>query len=502
MRKKLTAAIISAMLVLSMTACGSSKSEETDNNKQSSGKVSTTAVAGVMTEDSESASDTEDKEAGSTEATKSDGSEATTEDGSGNSSSTEAVTTSVSSYEKGLLDASELFSERDLTQTADTSEAKQLTLSDGQDINITEAGVYVISGTASEATITVDAADDAKVQIVLDGVTITNKDFPCIYVKSADKVFVTTVGDNSLTVSGSFTADGDTKTDAVIFSKDDITLNGTGTLTITSSDNGISGKDDVKVTGGTITISAEDAAIEANDSIRIADGTITVTASNDALHAENDDDDTVGYIYIGGGTLKLTAADDGIHGTSIVQIDGGTIDITASECIEGTYIQINDGTINIAASDDGVNAAKKSTAYTPTIEVNGGYITVNMGQGDTDGFDANGNLYINGGTVDVTAQSPFDYDGTAEYNGGTIIVNGEEINEISNQFMGGPGGGQGRPGGDFGNGQFPGGGRPDGSDFSGNGNFQGGQMPDNFDPNNLPEGFNPNNIPGGETTEK
>ncbi|MCR4609692.1 MAG: carbohydrate-binding domain-containing protein [Eubacterium sp.] len=468
MRKKLTAAIISAMLVLSMAACGSSKTEEADSGKQSGGTVSTTVE---VTAGSRENTDTEGSDS---EASTSSG----TSEGSGISASTEAVTATVEAYENGLLDASELFSERDLTQTADTSEAKEITLSDGQDVSISEAGVYVISGTASETTITVDAADDAKVQLVLNGVSITNKDFPCIYVKSADKVFITTVGDNSLTVSGSFTTDGDTKTDAVIFSKDDITLNGTGTLTITSSDNGISGKDDVKVTGGIITISAEDAAIEANDSIRIADGTITVTASNDALHAENDDDDTVGYIYIGGGTLKLTAADDGIHGTSIVQIDGGTIDITAAECIEGTYIQINDGTINIAASDDGINAAKKSTAYTPTIEVNGGYITVNMGQGDTDGLDVNGNLYINGGTIDITAQSPFDYDGTAEYNGGTIIVNGEETNEITNQFMGGPGGGQGRPEGGFGDGQFPG----------------GGQKPDNFDPNNLPEDFNPDNM--------
>ena len=103
----------------------------------------------------------------------------------------------------------------------------------------------------------------------------------------------------------------------------------------------------------------------------------------------------------------------------------------------------------MTASDDGVNAAKKSSSYTPTIEVNGGYITLTMGQGDTDGFDSNGNLYINGGTLDITAQSPFDYDGEASYTGGTIIVNGEETNQITNQFMGGgPGGGMGGgPGG-------------------------------------------------------
>lgn len=467
MHKKITTAIISAILIFSLAACGSSSSESVKEGGQSSGSKTKVEQVEGTTDKTDSDKDRSEKDDsnGSGESGTSDGS------GSGESTTsadntTEAVTTVVNTSSSGMLDTAEIFTERDLTQTADTSEAQYFTVSDGQDIEIKAAGVYVISGTASEVTITVDAADEDKVQIVLDGVSITNKDFPCIYVKNADKVFVTTSGTNSLTVSGSFTTDGDTNTDAVIFSKDDITLNGTGTLTIDSSDNGISGKDDLKITGGTINITAADAAIEANDSIRIADGNITVNATNDALHAENDDDNSVGYIYICGGTLDLTAGDDGIHGTTVVQIDGGTIDITASECIEGTYIQINDGTVNINASDDGINAAKKSTVYTPTIEVNGGYVTVVMGQGDTDGFDANGNIYINGGTVDITAQSPFDYDGTAEYNGGTIIVNGEETNEITNQLMGGG----------------PGGGRP------GQGDFGGGQRPDGFDPNNMPNG--------------
>ena len=67
-----------------------------------------------------------------------------------------------------------------------------------------------------------------------------------------------------------------------------------------------------------------------------------------------------------------------------------------------------------------------------------------MGQGDTDGVDANGSIIVNGGTIDVTAQmSSFDYDGTAEFNGGTIIVNGEEVSEIPVSMMGGGMGGHG-----------------------------------------------------------
>ena len=343
--------------------------------------------------------------------------------------------------------ADDQFTARDMQQTADLSGAVACTVTDGQEIRISSAGVYVLSGTASNATVIVEAGSDGKVQLVLDGVSITNADFPAIYVKSADKVFITVSGDSSLCVTGAFSADGSTKTDGVIFSKTDLTLNGTATLTVSSSENGIVSKDDLKITGGTYQITASSKAMEANDSIRIADGTLILTAGTDGLHAENKEDGEKGYVYIAGGSLTVSAGDDGIHGTSVVQIDGGTLSIRAAEGIEGTYIQINGGTINIQSTDDGINAAGKSRAYTPTIEINDGDITVAMGSGDTDGIDANGNIIVNGGVIRVTGNSTFDYDGTAQYNGGTIIVNGQQVASIPNQMMGG--GGRGGWGGSW-----------------------------------------------------
>ena len=352
-----------------------------------------------------------------------------------------AATANLGMVSGGALDTSDMFTSRDLEQEADLSEAQNYTITDGQTIEITTKGVYVITGTAKNASIIVNAGDEDKVQIVLDGVSITNDSTPCIYVKSADKVFVTTTGtDNTLAVTGTFTADGDTNTDAVIFSKDDLVLNGTGTLTIQSSDNGITSKDDLKITGGTINITCSADALEANDSIRIADGTINIKTSKDALHAENDDDDTVGFVYICGGTLNVQSDDDAIHATTIIQIDGGELNLAAHEGLEATWIQINDGTINIEASDDAINASYKSAKITPVAEFNGGYVTIVMGSGDTDAVDSNGNLVITGGTLDITAQSPFDYDGTCEKTGGTLIVNGTETDTISNQMMGGHGG--------------------------------------------------------------
>ena len=356
---------------------------------------------------------------------------------------TAEIVTLANTTSSGKLDASDFFTERDLTQTPELTDAVQYSLKDGQELTITEEGVYVLTGTAKNATVIVEADKEAKVQLVLDGLNVTNDDFPAIYVKSGDKVFVTTTADSSLSVTGSFRKDGDTNTDGVIFSRSDLVLNGTAALTISSSKNGVVSKDDLKVTGGSYTVTAAKKAFEANDSIRIADGSFALTAGTDALHAENEDDDTLGYVYICGGDFTITAGDDAIHGVSVVQIDGGSLTIQAAEGIEGTYVQINGGTIAITASDDGINGAQKSDSYRPTVEITGGEITISMGAGDTDGVDCNGDLIISGGTIDVTGGSGFDIDGSVSFSGGTVIVNGQTVTSIPNQMMGGGMGGMG-----------------------------------------------------------
>ena len=329
-----------------------------------------------------------------------------------------------------IYQESELFTERDLEQNVNTTNATNYTVSDGENITITKAGTYVISGTAKNITIYVESGDSDKVQIVLDNASITNEGVPVIYVKTADKVFVTLNGTNTLKVTGTFAKDDSNNLNAVIFSKQDITLNGTGTLNIESSANGIKGKDDLKITGGTYNIKATSVAIRANDSIRIVDSCLNINAGTDGLHSENSSDDTKGYIFISGGNINIEATDDCIHGTSVVQIDDGTISLNGAEGIEGTYIQISGGTIKINATGDGINAGSKSESYQVIIEITGGDITIVMASGDTDGIDSNGDIKISGGTINITGNSTFDYDGTATYTGGTIYVNGVKIDSI------------------------------------------------------------------------
>ena len=344
-------------------------------------------------------------------------------------------TITTSNSVKKIYQSSELFTERDLQQKVDTSKATKYIVSDGENLKISSEGIYVITGTAKNVTIYVEAGETDKIQIVLENLSITNETTPVIYVKTADKVFVTSNGSNTLKVTGAFTKDDSDNLNAVIFSKQDITFNGEGTLNIESSSNGITGKDDVKITGGTYNITSKAVGIRANDSIRVADGTLSINAGTDGLHSENSSDDSKGYVFIANGTIKIEAIDDCIHGSSVIQIDDGKIELNGAEGIEGTYVQINGGDISIKATGDGINAGSKSKSYPVTIEITGGNIKIVMADGDTDGIDSNGDIIVSGGNIDVTGNSTFDYDGTATYVGGTIYVNGTKVDTIPEPMM-------------------------------------------------------------------
>ena len=316
-------------------------------------------------------------------------------------------------------------------------------VSSNENVTITSEGEYTLSGNIT-GTVTVNT--DGNVKLILDDVIITSSDGPCIYVESANNVLIylkegTT---NTLTDSSNYS---NTDIGSVIYSKDDLVFDGSGTLVINANyEDGIVSKDDLKIISGTYKITSNDDAIRGKDSVYILNGTFTLNAGGDGIKASNDTDTEKGYVLIENGTFNITSKSDGIQAITKLVINNGNFTINASEGLEATYVIINDGNIKINASDDGINASKKSTIITPTIEVNGGNIEVVMGAGDTDGFDANGNIYINGGTVKVTGQSTFDYDGEGKINGGEVYSNGQKITELTNQMMGGMGPGGMQPG--------------------------------------------------------
>ena len=321
------------------------------------------------------------------------------------------------------------------TEVEEQVSTESVALTDSKTVNITSGGTYDLSGSYESVTIN---TDDEKVTLNLTNVEITNSNGPAINIVESDKVTIVLSGTNKITSTTTEDLDG------AIYSKADLTLAGTGSLEVKSNYDGIVSKDDLVIENGVYDINSDDDGIRGKDCVEITTGEFTINAGGDGIKSSNEEDTTRGYVTIKGGTFNITAKSDGIQAITKLTIDGGTFDITASEGLEATYVVINDGTINISASDDGINASKKSTISTPTVEINGGNITIKMGQGDTDGIDSNGNIYINGGTIDITGNSPFDYDGTAQKNGGTIIVNGTQTDTITNQMMGG---GMGGPGG-------------------------------------------------------
>ena len=232
----------------------------------------------------------------------------------------------------------------DKSETNETKAASSGVSISGNIITISKEGTYVLSGALSEGQIVVDA-DSAKVQLVLDNADITCASSAAIYVKNADKTFITLAegSENILMNTAEYEAIDDNNIDAVIFSKGDLTLNGKGTLTINSEyGHGIVSKDDLKLVSGTCNITAKNHALSGKDSVRIAAGTYNLTSGKDGIHSENADDDEKGFVYIASGDFTIESTGDGIDASYVVQIDDGDFEITAGGGAENATKTHND----------------------------------------------------------------------------------------------------------------------------------------------------------------
>jgi len=192
------------------------------------------------------------------------------------------------------LDVTDMFTNRDRETDYDKDKCAYIELNgssatcssnavqiDGTTITIKDEGTYVLSGTLNDGMVIVNADEKDKPQIVLNGVSITSSTSAPIYILEADKVFITLAEntENTLINGGTFTAIDENNIDAVIFSKQDLTFNGSGSLTISSpAGHGIVSKDDLVFTGGTYAITAASHGLSANDSVRISDAALTLDA--------------------------------------------------------------------------------------------------------------------------------------------------------------------------------------------------------------------------------
>lgn len=256
------------------------------------------------------------------------------------SSEQEEMDDSVSSSE----DSAYTYSDYELDDSFDRQSAASITLSgstaqsngSGVSINnatvtISKEGCYLINGELEDGQIIVDAGDSDKVQLVLDNASIHCSTGSAILVRNADNVKVTLAADseNELSDGTEYQTDNDNP-DAALFSKDDLVINGSGSLTVQGNyKHGIAGNDDLVITGGRLTVNSLSHALRGKDSVAILDGTFVLTSQKDGIQASNTEDSTKGWVQIDGGNFTIQSSGDGIQAETNLSIYDGSFTITS-----------------------------------------------------------------------------------------------------------------------------------------------------------------------------
>lgn len=348
----------------------------------------------------------------------------------------------------------EMFTARDLRAEFDESAAVRITLEgstarassnsvkiSGSRVQITQEATYLISGTLDDGMLIVDAPDSAKVQLVFRDAHITSTTCAALYILQADKVVLTLApgSDNSLRSTGSFQALDGNNIDAALFSKEDLSINGSGSLAVSSYEgHGIVCKDDLVVAGGQLQIEAASHAMDANDSIRFASAQLSATAGKDGLHCENSDDASLGFVYIQSGSLALQAEGDGISAGSYLHIAGGEFEITSGGGSENGQKQASDNWGGFMGGGHGGGpggrpgsrpeetgtAEESSTSMkglkAAELRVDSGSFTLNCAD---DALHSNGSMTVNGGDYQIaTGDDALHAEQTLTVNGGDIQI--------------------------------------------------------------------------------
>ncbi len=314
------------------------------------------------------------------------------------------------------------FSKRDTDPSYDEAAATKVSLADdaisvdgsgaeaeGSQLTVTAAGTYVVTGELGNGGITVAAGDEDKVQLVLSNTVIHNENGPAIFVDNADKVFITLAEgtENSLTDGAEYQlTDEDDNRDACVFSRDDITFNGSGKLTVNGAyKHAICSKDDLVIAGGQLNITSVEDALTGKDAVKVTGSDLQISAGDDAVHTE-------GYIYMKDGNVEIATCYEGYEGTQIV-VDGGTHKIYATDDALNAALGDTDesSTADQAANGESASAATAPDGAAPQGDMQGGPFA--DGEGSPDGDMSEEGAFAGGprgmgGTGDMGDMTPPD----------------------------------------------------------------------------------------------
>ena len=366
--------------------------------------------------------------------------------------------------------SSDLFTDRDFETKYDESTSAKIILSGssvycdsdavevkGSRIMLKDEGTYMVSGSVDDGMIVVNADKTDKIQIVLDNAEINSETSAPIYILQADKVFLTMAegSSNELSNGGSYEPIDENNIDSVIFSKEDITLNGKGTLTITSpAGHGIVSKDELAMTSGTYIIQSAGHGISGKDNVCIANTDLEITAGKDGIKAENEDDETLGFVYFQNGTFDIATEGDGISASGELVIQNGTFDIITGGGSENAAVKTSNDWGNFMGGHgmgggrggnrpgnpvenrpgnetEGMNGSSSVEDNEDSTSIKGikavADLTIYNGAFSIDSADdavhSNSNVTIDGGTFSLaTGDDGFHADDTLTVSGGSVDI--------------------------------------------------------------------------------
>ena len=339
------------------------------------------------------------------------------------SSDTESKDNETKTTSTSNRDLSSIYSEEDLNTSWDQSSSTIITLngseakvegsganySDGK-VNITSSGTYVLSGKFT-GQVYIDAKDSAVVHLILNGVEINSESGPAIYAADGKKVILTLAEstENTLSDTSNYTfADGEDEPDATLFIKNDLVINGSGTLKVNANyKTAIKTKDTLAIISGNFDLTSVDNAVRAKDALTVEAGTFKVNATGKGFTSD-------GELNIYGGDINIEKSEEGLEGLT-VEIYGGNVDISTTD----------DGINARTKYDDSVSDSEKEMLGNQDqdgveVRIAGGTVNINA---SGDAIDSNGDLYIEGGETYISGPTSGG-DGTLDYNGEAKITKG------------------------------------------------------------------------------